>query len=106
MIRRPPRSTLFPYTTLFRSKKPRPRPDSTCAATVEFPAKLAPSLGLRSLREPPSGPIAEVALQRTHLEVAPEIGFYALRRSDGTRKSGVVRRFMQEGGMAHGPAVG
>src|SRR3712207_8304147 len=26
MIRRPPRSTLFPYTTLFRS---RPRPDAT-----------------------------------------------------------------------------
>src|SRR3989449_1083811 len=30
MIRRPPRSTLFPYTTLFRSLRPRqglPRPD-------------------------------------------------------------------------------
>src|SRR5260221_9401655 len=25
MIRRPPRSTLFPYTTLFRSEKPRDR---------------------------------------------------------------------------------
>src|SRR3712207_7418520 len=25
MIRRPPRSTLFPYTTLFRSRKPFPR---------------------------------------------------------------------------------
>src|SRR2546426_5350669 len=25
MIRRPPRSTLFPYTTLFRSKKPPTR---------------------------------------------------------------------------------
>src|SRR3712207_6958128 len=25
MIRRPPRSTLFPYTTLFRSRGPRPR---------------------------------------------------------------------------------
>src|SRR2546422_8474141 len=24
MIRRPPRSTLFPYTTLFRSRPPRP----------------------------------------------------------------------------------
>src|SRR2546422_6601998 len=24
MIRRPPRSTLFPYTTLFRSMRPRP----------------------------------------------------------------------------------
>src|SRR6266849_5472818 len=27
MIRRPPRSTLFPYTTLFRSRHPRVRPD-------------------------------------------------------------------------------
>src|SRR2546426_8995493 len=26
MIRRPPRSTLFPYTTLFRSRRQRPRP--------------------------------------------------------------------------------
>src|SRR5437667_2334323 len=25
MIRRPPRSTLFPYTTLFRSHRPEPR---------------------------------------------------------------------------------
>src|SRR3712207_7075962 len=36
MIRRPPRSTLFPYTTLFRSKSPpalnaRPSPASTTA---------------------------------------------------------------------------
>src|SRR3712207_8057612 len=29
MIRRPPRSTLFPYTTLFRSEKPC-RPTSPC----------------------------------------------------------------------------
>src|SRR5689334_24943236 len=29
VIRRPPRSTLFPYTTLFRSRGTRPRP--TCA---------------------------------------------------------------------------
>src|SRR3712207_7427379 len=27
MIRRPPRSTLFPYTTLFRSRRRRRRPD-------------------------------------------------------------------------------
>src|SRR5256885_9311176 len=30
MIRRPPRSTLFPYTTLFRSLKPRARCPPTC----------------------------------------------------------------------------
>src|SRR3712207_1396624 len=28
MIRRPPRSTLFPYTTLFRSMKDPPRPEA------------------------------------------------------------------------------
>src|SRR5256885_6610785 len=32
MIRRPPRSTLFPYTTLFRSRKPRSRPSSSSSA--------------------------------------------------------------------------
>src|SRR5438552_12698829 len=38
MIRRPPRSTLFPYTTLFRSSSPSacpstcsPRPSSSCS---------------------------------------------------------------------------
>src|SRR2546430_5153546 len=33
MIRRPPRSTLFPYTTLFRSTRPT-HPRSTCGAPV------------------------------------------------------------------------
>src|SRR2546421_5908968 len=31
MIRRPPRSTLFPYTTLFRSRADAARPVLTCA---------------------------------------------------------------------------
>src|SRR5260370_40559043 len=30
MIRRPPRSTLFPYTTLFRSRSPRGRWSAPC----------------------------------------------------------------------------
>src|SRR3712207_9377149 len=30
MIRRPPRSTLFPYTTLFRSHDPGDGPDNGC----------------------------------------------------------------------------
>src|SRR2546430_11928407 len=42
MIRRPPRSTLFPYTTLFRSRSRRPR--------------TAPALGLSSTaRRSPAG---------------------------------------------------
>src|SRR2546430_10802394 len=34
MIRRPPRSTLFPYTTLFRSSTPRRRRPRPCPATA------------------------------------------------------------------------
>src|SRR2546429_953458 len=33
MIRRPPRSTLFPYTTLFRSRRRRPREEGLAALT-------------------------------------------------------------------------
>src|SRR2546429_7397191 len=46
MIRRPPRSTLFPYTTLFRSPavawsfKARAKPESTTAAP---PARIPPT---------------------------------------------------------------
>src|SRR3712207_7781182 len=37
MIRRPPRSTLFPYTTLFRSRSRR-RPTNRCAAPRRSPS--------------------------------------------------------------------
>src|SRR6266511_5971817 len=39
MIRRPPRSTLFPYTTLFRSRRPRPSPNPPCTGS---PSPLVP----------------------------------------------------------------
>src|SRR2546426_4983399 len=35
MIRRPPRSTLFPYTTLFRSHRPAPRGDQQSAVGLQ-----------------------------------------------------------------------
>src|SRR5256885_15933119 len=44
MIRRPPRSTLFPYTTLFRSR--------TGATTQQDPASTSPRLGLSWLPLP------------------------------------------------------
>src|SRR5258708_21263242 len=40
MIRRPPRSTLFPYTTLFRSCGPRPRKSRSRAAENLYAAAL------------------------------------------------------------------
>src|SRR2546430_12931840 len=51
MIRRPPRSTLFPYTTLFRSgtvralvRPPRP-PRGWLHPPLSAPARAAPALG-------------------------------------------------------------
>src|SRR5882724_13062334 len=43
MIRPPPRSTLFPYTTLFRSRTPRP-----VAAPRHSPRRRSPSPRTRS----------------------------------------------------------
>src|SRR3712207_8887122 len=42
MIRRPPRSTLFPYTTLFRSST-GPSSQPQCAALRGFPSLRAPT---------------------------------------------------------------
>src|SRR3989454_5074918 len=51
MIRRPPRSTLFPYTTLFRSSRGNPRRGARAAA-----APLRPHPGDRGrVRGPPHG---------------------------------------------------
>src|SRR5438270_7779637 len=41
MIRRPPRSTLFPYTTLFRSPRPWDGPSSR-KRSADRPAPLSP----------------------------------------------------------------
>src|SRR3712207_7559074 len=50
MIRRPPRSTLFPYTTLFRSVRPRRRLDAVGAvAEVDRVQVLGEDLLLRPL---------------------------------------------------------
>src|SRR5258707_11375571 len=40
MIRRPPRSTLFPYTTLFRSPDDRPRQMTLRSSSAAVPAPL------------------------------------------------------------------
>src|SRR3712207_7086864 len=46
MIRRPPRSTLFPYTTLFRSLRPGAEPACELATDVELDVGVAHQEGL------------------------------------------------------------
>src|SRR5258707_11809855 len=50
MIRRPPRSTLFPYTTLFRSREHRQRQARAAAAAPRGEARLALTLHCASAR--------------------------------------------------------
>src|SRR3712207_7503599 len=58
MIRRPPRSTLFPYTTLFRSHQPRP------AQAQELE---------RGQRRPDAGVVGDLAvLAERDVEVHPD----------------------------------
>src|SRR3712207_7264948 len=45
MIRRPPRSTLFPYTTLFRSPSPSPTSAATCSRTPTEASPVRPAPG-------------------------------------------------------------
>src|SRR2546430_3273255 len=62
MIRRPPRSTLFPYTTLFRSTAlmtpliacvPRPKkPLTACALKLEKSPRTTPSWRNKRLKPP------------------------------------------------------
>src|SRR3712207_7867546 len=44
MIRRPPRSTLFPYTTLFRSGLWVPRTQVRASTMLDFPDPLGPTI--------------------------------------------------------------
>src|SRR2546430_14002155 len=59
MIRRPPRSTLFPYTTLFRSPISR-NSSATCAArrpSAPVGAGMAESAAWRAGGTPSGGPV-------------------------------------------------
>src|SRR5258708_26756943 len=50
MIRRPPRSTLFPYTTLFRSRR---RQDAGQLAVAFMQTDLVPAAAFRAPKETP-----------------------------------------------------
>src|SRR3712207_8291749 len=63
MIRRPPRSTLFPYATLFRSLVWRRRVPEVARQVVDGPVDLADPLLDRSRHVHGPAGVAEVALE-------------------------------------------
>src|SRR3712207_2628335 len=93
MMRRPPRSTLFPYTTLFRSQRRRDRLELVRGADEE---------DLREVERQVEVVVAErrVLLRVEHLEhrargVAAEVGAHLVDlvdEEDGVARLGVAER--------------
>src|SRR2546429_8096253 len=99
MIRRPPRSTLFPYTTLFRSTSAYDR--AVTIRTLVDPQMRAEDLTrpghVLPLRAMPGG----VLRRAGHTEAAVD-----LARLAGPYPAGVICEGLDaDGGMARGPAL-
>src|SRR3712207_7834283 len=74
MIRRPPRSTLFPYTTLFRSRRDgRDRQPAVHAPRGDEPHEHAPRRALHrpAARRPPVAPASAPDRKSTRLNSSP-----------------------------------
>src|SRR3712207_7448689 len=68
MIRRPPRSTLFPYTTLFRSKSQREGTDGSSVGLFTYPVLQAADILVYQADQVPVGED-----QRQHLELTRDL---------------------------------
>src|SRR3712207_9360107 len=91
MIRRPPRSTLFPYTTLFRSAPPRGRPRSARRGGT----------GSRSREEVLQPEHEAVPLVDEQVEVDVAGRGHSQRGEDGRRRAH-PKKDKREGGEAEG----
>src|SRR5438874_3362963 len=96
MIRRPPRSTLFPYTTLFRSKRRR-----IARETMDIYVPLAERIGMHRLKDQ----LEDLAFAELHPDarasVIARLGF--LRENGGDIVARVVAelsRALKEGGLS------
>src|SRR5438874_10689029 len=76
MLRRPPRSTLFPYTTLFRSSRPPPGPAAGSAASGSCSRSSA------SDRRDEAGvwPSAGVCRREQRIDELPRVHWYEIVR--------------------------
>src|SRR6266576_3010513 len=84
MIRRPPRSTLFPYTTLFRS------PGGAWPARLAEPA--------RGLRHPVPGDRKSTRLNSSHVEISYAV--FCLKKKSGRIIQPVSGNFQSSAGSA------
>src|SRR5256885_11069091 len=76
MIRRPPRSTLFPYTTLFRSQRVGQLAGVLVVVEVDVPGQIdraGPNRDLQRLRRVPLGDLEQVGQPQRSEEHTSEL---------------------------------
>src|SRR5207302_8431991 len=83
MIRRPPRSTLFPYTTLFRSDLNTPDASGLCA-TAEETAVLAPSHESEHLQSSGERDRKSTRLNSSHVKISYAV--FCLKKKKKNKK--------------------
>src|SRR2546422_8049308 len=93
MIRRPPRSTLFPYTTLFRSHRPRAR--GVAPGEQQLGAK-PPGHGRGVFHERPRHPVA-LPRDRKSTRLNSSHGYisYAVFCLKKKKAQGIVLRYLK-----------
>src|SRR5438445_2102208 len=70
MLRRPPRSTLFPYTTLFRSLRPRVRREVDELGGVPARGAARPASNLRRVPHGARGDRKSTRLNSSHANIS------------------------------------
>src|SRR2546422_1791009 len=83
MIRRPPRSTLFPYTTLFRSRLARPELREEAREEAEGRANHEEGAHRRRLRPEDLGDRKSTRLNSSHGYISYAV--FCLKKKMGTR---------------------
>src|SRR3989449_4054156 len=103
MIRRPPRSTLFPYTTLFRSKVPLfvDSPMATDATPLYLKHPEEQSAGVRSLLARNVRPLHPARLQFVRgaadsAKLLERDGFFAVIAASGMVTGGRILSHLEE----------
>src|SRR2546425_3452633 len=80
MIRRPPRSTLFPYTTLFRSRRVEPGGRRQCRATrIRPPARPGGWHGGRYARAGVAFPAPDLGRSEEHTSELQSLAYLVCR---------------------------
>src|SRR5258708_28317401 len=97
MIRRPPRSTLFPYTTLFRSRTDAQRPHQHL--------EIAPLEELAVVRQRPMRDRKSTRLNSSHQIISYAVFCLKKKKSAPTNHSSPRTRRPRETPPAHAPRV-